>query len=593
MLTERTSTFPLPSEDHHHHHQQTPRASSEHEARSEPRTSTSDEAQACFNLILILRNDTQHLIALRNDNIQSLEETAVARPLLTEINEAITAATRSIHELGPFLERHRWPPEPPSRTSIRLRVLRKRSRSLSVPSASTASDCALSPEELFSRTLALTAQHNAILCALAKLEGFLVHGSAALNDEDRRRHDATQSWWQQRRSEFENVGLIQSIIQGPRRSLRRCADGAITNTTTVLPAKVDRPKTSEIGVAVTSSSPTAAAAILPSISEHDDGKSETLALYEQSVRSAGPDEILNGLRARPRARPESLLPTHCHLPCESPDAHPRLAEPRPRTHPQPPPAIETAQTGSKAIETPPTPPTPPDYAIPRLPLSRFNSDARHPSRIAMGPLPPLIGLQPLLTGAHPKTKGPGGGVGTLDDPNGGWSPISVSPCSPVSPLTTPPGLSQNSSRVSLPSPVQVSPATAVTPFTPLDQQVKTMFDQKTLPTKTIQPVIHELGSGVLLSPADSVSPVLELGASPVTSSRYSRASVATVPRGQQQRREGGPQQRQRQAQEGGVEEEDDADRHWPYLAYMARKQAVACSRWSIRRSRTNSEGPRG
>lgn len=131
MLTRRAGTSPLPSDPYdHYHHQQTPRASSEHESRSEPRTSTSDEAQACFNLIMILRNDTQHLIALRNENIQSLEETVAARPLLAAVNDAITTATRSIHELGPFLERHRWPPpEPPCRSPLRLKVLRKRSRS--------------------------------------------------------------------------------------------------------------------------------------------------------------------------------------------------------------------------------------------------------------------------------------------------------------------------------------------------------------------------------------------------------------------------------------------------------------------------------
>ncbi|ROW09572.1 hypothetical protein VMCG_02512 [Cytospora schulzeri] len=371
----------------------------------------------------------KHLIALRNDNIQSLEETAVARPLLTGINDAITAATRSIHELGPFLERHRWPPEPPPtcRSPIRLKGLRKRTRSLSVPSATitTGGDANLSSEELFSWTLALTAQHNAVLSALARLEGFLVHGTVALNDEDRRRHEATQSWWQQRRSEFENVGLIQSILQGPRRSLRRCTISGGSAAT--VPATEGRPEAREIGVAVTSSSPTATTAILPSISEHD---SDTLTFYEQSIRS-GHCEMMHGLTARPRARPESFDQTHCHLPWNPP-----------RQVPYP-------------------------YPYP------------------------------------------------YHDPNSTVSP--VSPCSPVSPispmLSSPPGLSQSSSRVSLPSPMsQVSP-TVETPYTPLDQQMATMFPRNGRPTKNIQPVIHELNS-VLCSPGDSMSPVLELDTSP-------------------------------------------------------------------------------
>ncbi|KAK7748523.1 hypothetical protein SLS53_000542 [Cytospora paraplurivora] len=582
MLTRRASTLPPVSSDVLEP-QRTPRASLEHEARSEPRTSTSDEAQACFNLILILRHDTQHLIALRNDNIQSLEETTIARPLLTGVNDAITAATRSIHELGPFLERHRWPtpPESPSRSPIRLKMLRKRSRSFSTPSidAGTPSP-SLSPEELFERTLALTAEHSAVLSALGNLEEFLMHGTAALNEEDRRRHDATQSWWQQRRSEFENVGLIQSILQGPRKNPNRrsISDGS---GAAKVPAAVcaGSAEEREIGVAVTASSPTA---ILPSISEHDDARSETATFSELSIRSA-PSVIIHGLSARPRPRaeaerstwaPGSQPPPPPPPPCESPDAE-RLAGVGPWPHLEPSPAVSEAQTAGET-QRPSARPTPPPIdttststPIPRLPLSRYSSDE---SKRPRAPLPPLIGLQALIS---------------TTQPDANLSALSVSPCSPCSPSspsnatnspltsTPPPGTSQNSSsRASPPSPLaqlhkrqrqqqqqqqqqQASP-TAETPYTPLDQHVMAMFTQRTLPTKKIQPVVHELGG--------------------------TRMSVGV----EYKYRGGGG--------EGGVQGEEDADdgdyggggddddRHWPYLAYMARKQAVATSRWSLRRT---------
>ncbi|KAG6366547.1 hypothetical protein INS49_000724 [Diaporthe citri] len=326
--------------------------------------------KACFNLVLILRNDTQYLISLRNDNLQAFEEIDTARPVLSQINGAITAATRSIYELGPFLERHRWPPcEPPRTSIIRLKNLRKRS-SLSSPvsGAAAAARPGLSPDELFSWTLALTAQHTAVLSALDQLEKFLVYGSADISEDDRRRHDATGSWWQQRHSEI---------------------------TTT--------------------------------------------------------------------------------------------------------------------------------------------------------PLPPLVGLQALIPEVSQRARS-----ATLDPSN---SAHAVSPLSPYSPLLSPPGLSRHSSQVSLPSPVQASP-TVDTPFTPLNQQVATMFEQKTLPSKTIQPVIHELDN-MIASPADSMQPVFELDVSPVGNSHYTQS----------------PSQ-----------QEDD--KHWPYLAYMARKQAVTMSRWSVRRSKS-------
>lgn len=550
MLLGRSSTFP-PASDHQ---PQTPRASCEHESSSEPRTSTSDEAQACFNLVLILRNDTQYLISLRNENLQAFEEIDTARPLLSQINGAITAATRSIYELGPFLERHRWPAcEPPRASIIRLKNLRKRSRSLSSPASrpAAATGPGLSPDELFSWTLALTAQHTAVLSALDQLEKFLVYGSADISEDDRRRHDATGSWWQQRHSEFENVTLIQSMLQRPRRSWK-----AVPVASATTPA-ADAAEGAQIGVAVTSSSPTAAMS-MPFINDHDDGKSETLTFSEQSVGS-WPGEIVEGLTARPRARNEGHPRNHPHLtykpldlrimnpaqpayPQPSPPAAMRTERcPGPPYHPDPEQAKEAQQEARDTDD-----PVARGVVMRELPLSRFNSNARRP-RITTTPLPPLVGLQALIPEISQRARS-----ATLDVCN---SAHAVSPLSPSSPLLSPPGLSRHSSQVSLPSPVQASP-TADTPFTPLNQQVATMFEQKTLPSKTIQPVIHELDN-MIGSPADSMQPVLELDVSPVGNSHYTQSPL--------------PQ---------------EDERHWPYLAYMARKQAVTMSRWSVRRSKS-------
>ena len=547
----RASTFP-PSSDRQ---PQTPRASFEHEARSEPRTSISDEAQACFNLVLILRNDTQYLISLRNDNLQAFEEIDTARPLLSQINGAITAATRSIYELGPFLERHRWPTcEPPRASIIRLKNLRKRSRSLSSPASgiAAATGPGLSPDELFSWTVALTAQHSAVLSALDQLERFLVYGSADISEDDRRRHDATGSWWQQQHSEFENVTLIQSILQRPRRNVKAAPCASMTTPAT------DTADTAQIGVAITSSSPTGAL-LMPFVNEHDDGKSETLTFSEQSVGSWPGELVDGGLTARPRARNGGSPRSHSRLTYKPLDLRNIGPEATAYPRPNPPVAMQTGrcpeppyhstsehskEAQKEARETEDQRPR--GMAMPELPLSRFNSSARRP-RITTTPLPPLVGLQALIPEISQRARS-----ATLDPPNCGHE---VSPLSPSSPMLSPPGLSRHSSQVSLPSPVQASP-TVDTPFTPLNQQVATMFEQKTLPSKTIQPVIHELDN-MIASPVYSVQPMFELGVSPVGTNHYIQSTS--------------PQ---------------EEDKHWPYLAYMARKQAVTTSRWSVRRSKS-------
>lgn len=549
MLLGRASTFP-PASDHQ---PQTHRASYEHESRSEPRTSISDEAQACFNLVLILRNDTQYLISLRNENLQAFEETDTARPLLSQVNGAITAATRSIYELGPFLERYRWPPcEPPRASIIRLKNLRKRSRSFSSPASRSAAATGpgLSPDELFSWTLALTAQHTAILSALDQLERFLVYGSAEISEDDRRRHDATGSWWQQRHSEFENVTLIQSMLQRPRRSLQAVPVASVTT-----PAS-DTPESAQIGLAVTSSSPVGAV-FMPFVNDHDDGTSESLTFSERSVGS-WPGEMIDGLTARPRARNEGHPRTHSHLTYRPLDL--RMTDPGQPAYPLPnqPAAMQTERCPGPPYHSDPEQTKEAEardtgnmvahgMVMRELPLSRFNSNSSRRPRINTTPLPPLVGLQALIPEISQR-----GRSATLEPGN---SAHAVSPLSPSSPLLSPPGLSRHSSQVSLPSPVQASP-TVDTPFTPLNQQVATMFEQKTLPSKTIQPVIHELDN-MIGSPADSMQPVFELDVSPTGNSHYTQSPSM---------------------------QEDE--RHWPYLAYMARKQAVTMSRWSVRRSKS-------
>lgn len=224
----------------------TPRTSSELGTFSGDETwrlSLTDEAQTCYNLILILRHDTQHLISLRNDNLVALEaisgldEDAASsrKTLLACINESIVSTTRSISELGPFLERCRWPAatRPSSPTSqrrsgfaITLKPRRRRNKGFLDPvmtnyhdTTETRNGFPLSPEEIFAWTLALTAQHTAVLVATNRLGTFLESGYANVSEEETRRREGRQSWWEQGRGGFENVGLIQNLLARPKKAL--------------------------------------------------------------------------------------------------------------------------------------------------------------------------------------------------------------------------------------------------------------------------------------------------------------------------------------------------------------------------------------
>lgn len=750
ILNKRASTLPLTAttsepNPHHHHHQSPqqqqeqqhqlhllttisatlpgPRASScsEHgfssAATITPRTSCSDEAQACFNLLLILRADTQHLISLRNDNLDSLERTPKARPLLHNINDVLAAAARSIAELGPFLERHRWPAirdpkteggvgagdgkdgggaqQQQSRYSLRPVFMRRskgpttaaatstkrrrRCKSLSNSLGTTAACKAksssweeeagwLSPEGLFSWTLELTAQHTAALVALDLLERFLAYGVAALRNEEDTTAAAAEdsakeqevaarreraSWWEQQRGEFENVGLIQSLLTGPRRTILSGGgsggDAPSTDATAAAAATAIDSKQPADNEGVASSDH-------PATSEqHDDGCSMTIVSEPPSELSTSTSHW--GLTARPRVSPQATTP----LP--DGDEEPAIRSARrvvtepvsPRTPPQPL-SGETPQLSSRSetfgqpgLDTKSSPSTT------RLPLSRFNSLKQRP-RIATQPLPPLVGLPALLPTSvgqgtvipsthknNSNTSGVNNTYLSLPIPaaGGSYSPSSaLSATTPLlSPLLyTPSGSGQQGLSPASPSP-SPSPSPGVvetpyTPFTPLYQQLATLIEQKALPSKskTIQPVIREqqqqeIGGGqvMVVSPVESheamhviAGAAFEYGVSPITTTTISgghhylpsprKGSLVSISSSVMQHHHQQQQQHQvvdarlalpshnnknalkagERHDDGGEAGDDDNDKHWPYLAYMARKQAVATSRWSLRRSRTTA-----
>lgn len=737
LLNKRASTFPLAvtgSDPNPHHFQHQPdqqqhqlhqinttnsahisaRASSEqgfYSAASTttctPRTSSSDEAQACFNLLLILRADTQHLISLRNDNIETLERTIQAKPLLQSINDALAAAARSIAELGPFLERHRWPiyiPTTPTKTgsagcdiaaqnqkrpfvSYSLKPIflrrskdlkgttatattpkkRRRCKSLTnSPNTTTGAGTTanspkweeeagwLSPEVLFAWTLELTAQHTAALVALERLEQFLVYGDEALRDsagEDEvkaakaRQEDAARkriSWWEQQRGEFENVDLIQSLLTGPRRKRWGETEDAVPSTA----------PTDEMTAAVRATSDGShhhdehdgAVSNLPSISEQqDDGRSMTITSEPPSELSM-PSTPHWGLTARPRVPRKPIPESTEHEPLRTrrvmtePLSLSSSQIPQQATNSQP--LYEPAQLSSRSEtfgqNTEDSPGTSTTTTI--LPLSRFNSLRQRP-RIATQPLPPLVGMSllPQLQVIATITTVEGGTTHNMaitneNNDNNNYlslplvgasssSALSASVTTPLlSPLYTPGGQQAPSPSSPSPSPGVETP---YTPYTPLDQQLATLFAQKALPSKTIQPVIREL-EDMIVSPVESQeiammvasSSPFEHGVSPITiSGGASSANLPSPRKGSLVSLSSSMLQRQREAAQGpnsssgskrgkggggGVvreqeEGEDndgdgdgDGDKHWPYLAYMARKQAVATSRWSLRRSRTTA-----
>lgn len=564
----------------------TPRVSSDAETTasdtaSETRMSFSDEAQACFNLLLILRNDTQHLISLRNDNLAALEakpptsalqttssssssssssslpppaanhvdesDAAARRPaLLACINESIVAATRSITELGPFLERHRWPvtaataaPSPTQRQSCtsrpaRILLRKRRSKSLTAAPATDDAKGGLSPRELFSWTLALTAQHTAVLVATNRLEQFLAYGVSLVSEEEVKRREGRASWWMQGRREFENVDLIQSLLAPrPRRKLGEKSIGA-----TMTPEPCDQaPSERRVGQD----------AGLPAVSEQGDGRSETLRSEPCSESSSSPW----GLTA-PKHQRQGSLQGDDHFIVRRVVTEPLNYSP------------SSALTVNEA-------------QLPRMETFGYTSSKQRP-RIATSPLPPLMGQPSFLSEAVVGTETGRDPSPAVDDgylTMTGESPIphitsrhSVPLVSSLltSGVSSSPSQPQNQNRnqnqdASQPSHAQrarpvssvaETPYTPYTPHTSMDQRILALFTQQALPSKTIQPVVVQKLDTMLVSPVKSQEPyVATVGVSPVESHMH------------------------------------NDDSHWPYLAYMARKQAVSTSRWSLRQSRTS------
>lgn len=578
--------------------QLTPRASSDAgtAGSDEERTSFSDEAQACFNLLLILRNDTQHLISLRNDNLPFLEDSgspapsppgegesaddvavaAAQRPaLLACVNESIVAATRSIADMGPFLEKYRWPvcsaprgPEQQQRRSfIKLKpskkLLRKRSKSFSglataggPPPVADCNGSGLSPQQLFSWTLALTAQHTAVLVATSRLEQFLEYGVSVVSVEEVKRREGRASWWQQGRGEFENIDLIQSLLAPrPRRKLGIKAPGADAaagpgSHTTCEYQRVE----GEVNG-------------MPVISEHDDGRSETVISepFSESTTTSSPW----GLTAPKHQRQGSLR--------RDEQFFVRRVVTEPLSYS---PSRTTAQDQARLSRTETF-----GQVKPNFPFSRNNSSAQ-PPMVTTQLLPPLLRLQDLLpeticragtTHDQPTTED---GAQLVPTTGGSPSPLAITdtPTPLLSSLLTHGGIStqpQSQPRDSTPPsstqpsrPVSIAESSYIPfdPHTSMDQRMVALFAQRALPSKTIQPVIKELDN-MLVSPVESQEPhvaSLPAGVSPIESPQ-SRVSLQ-IP-----------------TPTGGETNET----HWPYLAYMARKQAVAASRWSLRRSTTS------
>lgn len=535
-----------------------------------PRTSFTDEAQTSYNILLILRNDTQHLISLRNENLAALEDNsaltedaASARAaLLACINESITAATRSVTQLGPFLDKHRWPaagrpatPESQRRSfPMALKPRRRRSKSASGldagPQVTEDGESILSPEELFSWTLALTAQHTAVLVATKRLGTFLESGIANVSEEERRRREARASWWEQGRGGFENVGLIQSLLGRPKRTFGEpSAEGNTTVTIDATPAK-------------TQGDDGEAAENLTPIMENDDGRSETL--FSEAFTPSTMTMTPKGLTPRPRNHRMGSL-QHEEGFCVRRVVTEALVYSSPGTQ-------MSNETRLSRMETF-------GSEIPTIPVSRFSSSKQRP-RIATLPLPSVVSWQ----NAPPKQPS------TEQEPEQGTTGLSAS-----QPTLT-----------SLPSQIQKAPSptpspgaeTEYTPYTPFDPNFTSLFTQRalSLPTsKTLQPVIQELDH--MVGSPDPRAENIALRVSPVEAK--SRVSIAPVIEGPELmvvspvETESGTltqplpgvspvtitETSEQASQEG-------ADGHVAWLVYMERKRDVAASRWSLRRTKT-------
>lgn len=528
--------------------------------------SSADEAQACHNLLLLVRNDAQVLITLRNDNLDQLEGTT--RPggvpggdtdrslLLAAVNEAITYSAKSFTELGPLLEKHRWPAREPGAPSRRRspavgvrppKILRRRrTQSPDTPAGAGADEeSGISGELWFSWTVALTELHSAVLAATERLRVFLEYGVAAVavSEEDRKKREGRASWWEQGRGEFENVGLIQSLMGRPRRKW----DTNPTGTNTQATAATEPEAAGEEAADLEDDEPVT---VLTPVLEADDTQSETLGSEPWSVPSTI-KSTHGSLTARPRRAREGSLQEEAQFSVRRVVTDPLTSSPR---------------KGSPPLD---------------LHISRsetFGQAARCESDKDLGRASTTTEPPPSLAARQPKA---------------GSSPAASSP---VLPLATGAAQSRSSTRSS-PTRAAPSPEAAYAPDTPLDEKLAALVVQRALPSKTFQPVIEALDD-MIEAPVSSVSPpasprkgTTALTVEPLRSRQ--RQSVHPVIEAAQDTTVVSPvsSPEPHHPRQSVPPPSEDSDVHRPFLAYMARKQAVSISRWSLGRSRV-SEGER-
>lgn len=592
-------------------------------------TSFADEAQTCYNILLILRTDTQHLISLRNENLNMLENdsglkldaTSSRTALLARINESITAATRSITQLGPFLDRIRWPATslPTTPTSQRrsfpifLRPrTRRRSKSSSgsatTPIAAEGGESPSSPEELFSWTLALTAQHTAVLVATERLATFLESGIANVSKEEMRRRDARASWWDQGRGEFENVELIQSLLGRPKRTFGQTTADQKPGTTTNATLKKSQENEDE------------AAPDLAPIVENDDGQSETV--ISETLTSSTLTLTPKGLTARPRHHPIGSS----ELASEDGFSVRRVCTD---------PLISSSSSSQVAL---------PSDEVRLSRMETFGSEkpskthfslilSKQRPQLATSPLPTVDSLQRTHSERR-KTCGEPGYEGASTSgffsegvhlsAEGGAQRYNQStpPFTPNASPEKPSAAKRDSMHISSPDqttvsspPISPDVESVYTPYTPLNVNNNTnLFTQRALlasPTTTttssskiFQPLIREPNQMMIISPEQSVENVA-MRISPIEA--RSRVSIAP-------RIEGGPNNTMvvspvddtdsgttttaqpflgvspittPERMDGGEASQDDADGHMAWLVYLEQKQKVYQSRWSLGRANTS------
>lgn len=609
----RTSTFPTArptSSAYSNRCSSTVEATSERGSigSDEPQEITlADEAQTCYNILLILRNDTQHLISLRNENLAALEnqsgldEDAASSKtaLLACINESITAATRSIVQLGPFLDRHRWPtvsrpttPVPQRRSfTISFKPRRRRSKSTSGLATGTGmaenSGSPFSADELFSWTLALTAQHTAVLVATERLCTFLESGIANVSEEERKRRDARASWWQQSRGGFENVGLIQSLLGRPKRTSAEVSQkekAAVATNSTLEDVQVINGENTEN---------------LTPIMDTDDNRSETLTAAVFTPATSISTLTQKGLTARPR---HQLMDFHQQQQevgfsvrriCTDP-----VVSPSPET--------PSSSYGSRLARMETF-----GAGRPSSQLSPFGS-SKPSSRIATSLLPAAITLQNKLS------EQPGTTLTQDYDDSVALSAFSegdhlsagklrkyAEPTPPFIPSASPE--KQIASKTALSSQkekifsMSSSPGAEMvnTPYTPLDIHNTGLFTHHalTLPTSGIsQPPNRGLENMIISSEQGAKNVAIYV--SPVeTKSRVSTApliegpdNMIVSPVDTEPGTVAQPLLGISPITSTGTNERaspDDADGHMAWLVYMERKRQVCASRWSLRRANTN------